>query len=176
MTKVSLWQTLKSELNLKFFVFALLIALVYSALSVYLLNFKLVITTITGDFALGYKIKLLSALLGGIWTAFSFMDFLFLIIISLFVGVNILLMIHSVKAIREQGSLKFAFGGGTLLGVVSAGCTSCGFSVLSLLGLAAFFAYFPIVGVLLHLLVILLLLFSIFYNLKTLKAAMECEV
>jgi hypothetical protein len=174
----SFWQTAKKEIvSLKSFVLILLIALLYFALSTLILNYRLVFLTVTGDYPLSYKLTLIFNLLQGSLTAFSATDFVLLIVTSVLVGLNVLLITKTIMKLKSQkGRLSLSVGGSAVLGLVVAGCSSCGFSVLSLLGLSASLTFIPFGGLSLHLLAIFLLLLSLIYSLRTLHYKVVCKI
>lgn len=174
----SLWQTTKNEIiSFKSLVSILLISLLYFALSTLILNYRLVFSTLIGDYPLGYKVTLTINLLEGSLTAFSNTDFILLIVTSFLVGLNMLLIAKTIIKLETQKKrLSFSVGGSALLGIVVAGCSSCGFSVLSLLGLSASLTFVPLGGLGLHLLAIFLLLASAIYSLRTLHFKVVCKI
>ncbi len=174
----SFWQTAKQELlSLKSVVSIILISLLYFALSTLILNYRLVFQTLTGDYPLIYKTTLIFNLLEGALTAFSKTDFLLLIVTSVLVGLNVLLIAKTIIKIESQkGRLGLSVGGSAILGIVVAGCSSCGFSVLSLLGLSASLTFIPFAAVGFHILAIFLLLISLVYSLRTLHYKIACKI
>lgn len=174
----SFWQTVKKEIiSFKSFVSILLISLLYFALSTLILNHRLVFQTFVGDYPLIYKATLTVNLLEGALTAFSKTDFVLLIATSVLVGINILFIAKTIIKLESQKmKLSFSVGGSAVLGIVVAGCSSCGFSVLSLLGLSASLSFVPFGGMGLHLLAISLLLISLIYSLRTLHYKIVCKI
>lgn len=178
MAPPSFWQTVKNELfSFRSFFSIILSALIYFALSTLILNYRLAFQTLVGNYPLTYKLALTSSLLGGAWTAFSKVDFVLLVLTSILVGLNVLLIAKTIIKLESQkGRLSISVGGSAILGIVVAGCSSCGFSVLSLLGLSATLSFIPFGGIGLHFLAIGLLLFSFFYALKTLHYKIICKI
>lgn len=174
----SLLDTAKKELlSFKSFFWILLSSFIYFILSTLILNYRLIFQTLVGDYSLTYKLTLISNLLGGAWTAFSKTDFVLLIVTSVLVGINTLLIAKTIIKLESQKKkLSFSVGGSAILGIIVAGCSSCGFSVLSLLGLSASLSFIPFGGIGLHLLAIILLLFSFFYALRTLHYKVVCKI
>lgn len=171
-------QTLKTEvLNLSSLIFIFIISLIYFSISVFLLNYRLVLSSIFGDYPLNFKFNILFQLLVGSYSAFSFFDFILLIITSVLVGANVLLIYKTIKSLKTPGiKLSFAVGGSTVLGIFVAGCSSCGFSVLSLLGLAGALSFIPFEGLGLHLITISFLIFSCLYSIKTYHQKIICKI
>lgn len=170
--------TVKEEFfSIKSLSSSLLISLIYFLLSVLILNYRLVSSSIFGNFPLSYKTSILTSLVEGSWTAFSHLDFILLIITSLLVGLNGILIVKTIILLENRKSkLSFTVGGSALLGVAVAGCSSCGFSVLSLLGLSASLSIIPLGALGLHLIVITLLIFSFMYSLNSLSEGKSCKI
>lgn len=178
MALLSLWQTTRNEIvSFKSSLLILLISFLYFAISTLILNYRLVFSTLIGDYPLTYKSTLIFNLLEGASTAFSKIDFVLLVITSILVGVNILLIIKTIIKLETQKKrLSFSVGGSAFLGIVVAGCSSCGFSIFSLLGLSASLTFVPFGGLGLHLLAIFLLLISAIYSLRTLHFKVVCKI
>lgn len=173
----SLFQIFKREvLNPKSLSIIVLTAFFYIAFALYLLNYRLTLQTLSGDFPINYKVKLLFILLGGAWTVFPGFILLLLILTSILVGINILLVFRTIRVIKKNGEARFFVGGGSLLGIASTGCGGCGLTLFSLLGISSGFGVFPHVNTGLYLLAIVLLLFSAFYMLNKITEKENCEV
>lgn len=152
------------------------IAVLYIVLSVTLLNYQLIADTFIHDFPLIAKVSIFFALLQGAWTGMTRIDFVFLLINSMLVGVNLTLVIKTVYQLGHQGKVHLSIGGATLLSIVTTGCASCGLSVLSLLGLSASLSFLPFRGLELHILATGILLFSSWYMLRQLYNAKYCKI
>lgn len=164
-------------LNLKNTITILFVAFLYSSFAILSLNYKLVFATLFGSFSLGYKISVLFFLLIGATTAFSKIDFMLLIITSILVGINIMLFVSTVSAMKTNGeSLKLTVGGGGILGVVSTGCASCGFSFLSIAGLGSILPNLPFGNHTIYIFSIGLLLASSFYLTKRFNDSLSCKL
>ncbi|MEP7167433.1 MAG: hypothetical protein ABI758_05640 [Candidatus Woesebacteria bacterium] len=146
----------------KFVVASVAIATVYVVVTIYLMNYSLVTSTILGDFPLGYKEKLLLALLGGMWTAMTRQALSLLVITSLLTGANVTLLVSRLRDLKNQGKVRIVIGGSSLLGMIGSGCAACGLPILALLGLGGSVAYLPLGGMELSYLSALLLMFSFF--------------
>lgn len=169
------WEVLKLSLNRKSIILILLIAFIYLALASYIMNYRLVLNTIFGEFPLSYKFSILSSLFLGLKTALSGLDFYLLIITSIFFGINLVLIIKTISMISGGGQrVKLLFGGSSILAIASVGCTSCGLSLISVLGAGASLTFIPFEGRLIYLFSISLLVLSIFYMLKKLQAV--CKI
>lgn len=174
--KASIFSVAQTELFSRYSIVLILpISIVYVLFTLFLLNYRLVIATIAEPFPLENKVTVLTTLLGGLFTAFSPIDTSILIVSSLLVGINLLLMAKTLYVLEHSGKVKVSLGGATLLGIISTGCSSCGFSVLSILGLGASLSFLPFHGMELHILSLGLLLFSTFYMLKKLRESKYCK-
>lgn len=173
-----LLETIKKEvLTLKSFLVIIFISFIYFSFSTLILNYKLLTATFLGSYEMIYKITLAATLLLGSWTAFSHLDFFFLIITSFLVGINTLLVIKLLMNLKKQNAkVNLSLGGSSVIGVVTAGCSSCGFSILSIMGLSASLSFIPFGGLTLHILTISLLSFSIYYSLKTIYYSLICKL
>lgn len=167
--------TRKELLSLWSFFWIFLIGAFYILLTLFLLNYRLVITTISSSFPMQDKMGIFFSLLLGLFTAFSPLDSTIVILSALLVGVNMFLVIRTIYTIEQNGKLRLSIGGATLLGLVSAGCSSCGFSILSILGLSASLSFVPFHGLSLHILSLGFLLFSSWYMLKKLRDSVYCK-
>lgn len=173
---MSIWGLLKQEaLNRKGILSIFLIALTYLALTAYILNYRLVLATIFGAFPVSYKLSLLESLVVGLKMALSAFDFYLLLMTSFLFGVNLVLIVKTIRLISSvNNSVKLLFGGSGILAVASTGCTSCGLSLVSILGFGAGLTFLPFGGKFFYFLSIAALLFSIFYMLKKLEAV--CKI
>ncbi len=170
--------TAKEEIfSFKSIFYILLFSFIYFAFSVLILNYNLTYRTITGNFPVNYKTSIVLALLEGSITAFSYLDFVLLVITSLLVGMNILLIIKTIASLEnKRGKVSFTVGGSALVGFAVAGCSSCGFSLLSLVGLSASLSFIPFGALGLHIIVIALLIFSVFYSLRSIYEGKFCKI
>jgi hypothetical protein len=152
-----------------------LAALGYFSFAVFILNTALVIQTFFASTSLSSKLSLYQALLFSSWDAFGHTSFFLLVITAFLVGVNVTLSISLLQKMQKMGNLSFSMGGGTFVGVFSAGCSSCGFSALSLFGLSGTVALFPLHGAELYILAISLLTLSLYYNITKLQKPLVCS-
>lgn len=169
-----LWSTIKLELfTPRFFVSSTLFSILYIFLFVFIPNNKLLLYSIN-NFSIATSAKLFLTLIEGLPKSLSGIDFIFLIITSILVGLNISLIAIALGRLKNQ-KVRLSVGGGTLLAFVATGCSACGLSIISLFGLsAASFTFLPFKGVELNIIAALLLLFSFFYSLRKLNEV--CEV
>lgn len=152
------------------------ISLLYLLLTLSLLNYRFIASVIEANYAFTVKASLLFSLLGGIFTAFSPADTVILFINALLVGINLLLVFRTIYRLEHQGRVRFTIGGSALIGFISAGCSSCGFSILSILGLSTSFSFIPFQGMGLHVIAVAVLIFSSLYMLKKLRDSVYCKV
>lgn len=152
-------------------------ALFYFSFSVLILNYRLVLITLLNENPINYKFKVFYQLILGSYSAFSLMDFYTLILMSVLVGLNILVTAEIIKRLsNEGGKFSVVFGGSTILGILTVGCSSCGFSILSLLGLTSALSFIPLGHLGLKIGTISLLLFSLFYSIKTYHNKIVCKI
>jgi ABC-type anion transport system duplicated permease subunit len=99
-----------------------------------------------------------------VYTSFALFSILS---ISFFVGINFLLAYKKFAFIRQQQNMQFTLSTG-FFSIASAGCSSCGFSLLSLTGIGS------ALGVPLHEsfwqgVTLILLIATFFYNIRALS-------
>lgn len=170
-------QTAQKELvRVQFFTIALPIGVLYSLLTLYLLNYRLLLQTWFGNYPLHYKLTVMIALLEGFRTLLSPFDLLLLITTALLVGVNIMITIFTIQRIKQQGNIAFSVGGVSIIGLATAGCSSCGLTLFSVFGISSAFSFLPFHGIELHLLTVVLLIFSLLYMLKKLHEEIYCKI
>ncbi len=177
-TLSSLSATFKKEfLNPLELIVIAVISCIYFSVTVLLLNPALSTSTIFGSFPLSYKINLLSGLILGASSALGVLDVCMLTLTSVLVGTNMVVVFKNLKKLKQtEGKLVVSAGGGAVIGIFVAGCTSCGFSVFALLGLTGAVTLFPYEGTVIGLLIILLLVLSLIYSLKTLQREIYCKI
>lgn len=175
--KPSLWETIKQEaFRIPYFLLVVLVAVLYTAFTAYLLNYRFVLGTLTGSYPIPYKLSILLSLLEGVFTALSPFDATLLVITGILIGVNIVFILITAKRVQNT-KLKFFVGGGGIFGLVSTGCASCGFSVLSVLGIGTgFLNLLPFGNKTLYIFSIGILLFSIAYMIKKLAEGNNCKL
>lgn len=153
-----------------------LISIVYILFSLFTLNHQLITQTVISSAPIGYKLLLFSILLQGLFTAFSPSDTTIMIVSSIFVGINLLLVGKTLQLLENQGKVRLSVGGATLVSLITTGCSSCGFSLLSILGLGTSFSFLPFHGMELHIASVLLLVFSAWYMVKKLRDGVYCKI
>src|SRR5690348_6914668 len=157
-------------------IFIFFVALLYICFAAYLLNYRLVIDTLSHSFSLSYKATLLYQLATGIFISFGLVDSFFLIANGLLVGLSLVLIFQTISTLEGMGKVKVSVGGATLLGLVAAGCGACGFTIFSLLGVSASLSFLPFHGLEIHILSFVVLLFSIGYMIRKLLLAQVCKL
>jgi hypothetical protein len=174
----NLWQTTKDQLiSIRSIFVILIIAFLYFLLPILLLNYRLIYQTELGKNLLYYKLQIPLELLKGSATSLSANDFFLSVLISLLVGMNVLLINRSLRMLTQQrGKISLSFGGGAILGVVSTGCLSCGFSIISLLGLSASLSLIPFGGILLRTTSFIFLFLSSIYSLNAINQSLACDI
>lgn len=160
----------------KFLLPTLLIASIYTILITYLMNSRLVFSTVTGVFPLAYKFKLLFALLGGMWTAMSGSGLIILITTAFLTGANWTLVIQKVAVLRSSRSVHLVVSGSSLLGIVGSGCAACSLPIISLLGLSGSFIYLPLRGQELSYIAVVLLAISFSFLLRSIYKEKYCQI
>lgn len=110
---------------------------------------------------------------GAFYLYFTFIsDFL----LSILIGFNVLLMLHSTanKAkIAKEGAL--AGSGGILTGAFASGCPVCGSVLLPLVGVSGGLAVFPLRGLELKALALMLIVASTYILLKSYNKCSSCR-
>lgn len=117
-------------------------------------------------------------MLWGLFTAFTMLDIVLLLLTGILVGINIVLLIKTTKRMKETTSpLKITVGGGGLIGLFSSGCAGCGLSFASVFGVTTSFTFLPYGNKLLYFIAIAISLYSIIFMLHKLKSsAAGCKV
>lgn len=131
----------------RFIVPTMVIATLYVIVITYSMNVSILRNTMFGDYNAVYKLKLLSSLLQGMWTAMSGLSLVMLFLIALLTGANLTLLFSKIKMLKNSKSLRLVVGGNSLFGIIGSGCAACGLPILSLLGLGGSVMYLPYRGV-----------------------------
>lgn len=157
-------------------IISLITSVLYILIAIYMMNGELVRDTLLGSFSLQYKFELMIALLQGMWTAMSGAGIFILVTIALLTGINLALLFQRFSILRKSGNIHFIAGGGSIFGIVSSGCVTCGLPVLALLGLSGSVVYLPLKGVELSFISILLLVGSLTWIVQTNKSTKICKL
>lgn len=163
-------------LSSSFLIPTLLITVAYILFTTYLMNYKLVLDTLVGSFPVDYKFNLMTALLGGMWTAMSGIGLILLFLTAVLTGANITLLVKQLKLLKHTENLHLVVGGNTLLGLAGAGCAACGLPVLSLLGLTGAIIYLPLRGTEISYLAVVLLSISFYLLLRSIYDKKYCAI
>ena len=159
-----------------FLISALFISVLYLVSITYLMNFQLVKDTLVGNHTFIYRVDLLTALIGGMWTAMSGFGLFILILTSVLTGINLTLIFLRVSALKTSGGLKLMMGGSSLFAIVGSGCAACGLPLLALFGLLGSVAYLPLRGVELSALAVIMLSMSLYLMVKSNNRKANCDV
>lgn len=170
-----LFVTRKEMFTFSSALFVLVFAFLYTLIPLFFLNLSLVINTLAGPFSFAYKLSLFWSLFLGVFTAFSPTDTVILLLNALLVGVNIVLIAKTIYYLEHSGKIKLSLGGAGLLGLITTGCSSCGFSLLSLVGLGGALSFLPFHGMEIHILALFALGFSGWYMLWQLRNGLYCK-
>ncbi|HVZ58320.1 MAG TPA: hypothetical protein VG935_01015 [Patescibacteria group bacterium] len=172
-SKPTFFSPLKDQ---KVIAIAAFLTIIYILIQVYGFNYRFITETLSGTFPFLYKAQVLGGLITGYFVMFPLLTTIFNLLAAILVGINLTLLIALTQKGRHTGEMKMTLGGSSLLAVVSAGCPSCGITLLSFLGpsssVISFFLASPIV--LLGILIILLA--SIIYNLYLLQKSLSCAL
>ena len=168
--------TIRMVFSVKMVLAALVIACLYTSLAIILLNYQFVGRALFGTYSLLYKITIIQTLVLGSWQVLSLQEFILLILNALLVGINLVLAMKTIYLLKHQGKIRLSLGGASILGLITTGCSSCGFSLISLLGLSASLSFLPLHGLELHIGAVVLLLLSFFYMVYQLHKAEVCKI
>lgn len=158
-----------------FFLKSAIFAFLFVAIATTLVNIQNFWNFATADYALVPKFKILGLLFLGSFQTISTLDLALLGIIGFLFGMNTILILRKLKFIKKQGSVKLTAGAG-ILSIATAGCASCGLSVLSLFGLGGALAILPFGGTELYFIAIAILIYSLRSNLKAIYKACNIPV
>ncbi|MEK7186271.1 MAG: hypothetical protein AAB675_02825 [Patescibacteria group bacterium] len=150
-----------------FLIPTIFIASIYILFSTYLMNSRIVLDTLIGSFSFTYKVSLMFALLGGMWTAMSGSGLILLFLSATLTGANLVLLAKQVKILKRAQNLHLVVGGNTLLGLAGSGCAVCSLPILSLLGFSGSIIYLPFRGAEISYLAVILLSISFYLLLRS---------
>lgn len=153
----------------------LIIAALYFLTVTYLMNSRLAIDTLLGNYPLTYKTSVFGNLVTGMWSAMGTLGTLLLLTLAILTGANIALLFQRIITISGIGGAHLVAGGSSLLGIAASGCAACGLPILSLMGISASLVFLPFRGQELTYLAIILLTVSLITLVKT-KPALNCRV
>lgn len=158
-----------------FFIFPFLFGICYFLIFLYFNNLDLINKTMTGDFSLKNKIRIVYFLITGVSNSFSSINLSFLLIISFLTGLNLSLLMKRFIFMKNLGHMKFVIGSSSILGLVSSGCASCGLPLLAFFGLSSSIGFLPLKGYEFSIITVLLLLLSTFILIKQLNEKPKCK-
>lgn len=92
------------------------------------------------------------------------------------IGINLTLLLAVYQNIKKSGNMRVSIGGVGVLAILSSGCPSCGFSILSLLGSSTGAFALTLQHPILKISIMMSLCVSILYNLKKLQQGMICKI
>lgn len=167
---------LKTITSSRFIISTFIIAVFYVLLTVYLMNARLVADTIFGIYPFSYKYTLLTALLGGMWTAMTRDSLIILVFTAILTGANLMLLLQKIANLKASGKIHLVVGGSTFLGIVGSGCAACGLPLLALFGLTGSALYLPFQGREIAYIALGLLIFSTYLMIKSEQDAKVCRV
>lgn len=160
---------------------AVITAIVFS-FSVWLPNFKLIVTVWkSGLPSLIEKIVFPFTLYAAIGTNFSIVSATYTILIAIFFGINIAMLVYYIKVRRVSlANSGTASGiGGLVSGIFGVGCASCGTfiltSVLALFGAGGLVTILPFGGEEFGILGLALILFSVYIMAKKIEEPLTCS-
>lgn len=174
---MSSWNsTIRIVFSFKMLLYSFVIAFLYASAAILLLNHQFVSNTLMGHYSFFYKFTIIQTLIIGSWQVLPPRESFLLFLNSILVGINFVLAIKTIYLLEHTGKIRVSLGGASILGLLTTGCSSCGFSLLSLLGLSASLSFLPFHGLELHIGAIVLLFFSFFYMLFQLHKAEVCKL
>ena len=162
-------------LSLKFLFQSLFFAAFYIGLAMILLNSLNLFSVWSSNYSVASKFKIFYILLLGTFRTISTIDIILLLIIAVLFGMNLSLVIQKINFIRREKNLKITLGTG-LISLASAGCASCGLSIVSFIGIGGVLALLPFGGMELYLLSIVILAASFTYNLNAIYIACRVQL
>ena len=140
---------------------ALVTAAFYFLATTYLMNSRLAIDTLIGDYPPSYKLSLFTNLVLGMSSVMGTFGLTVLSITALLTGVNLALLARRITTMAKFGNVHLMAGGSSVLSFATSGCVACGLPILSLLGLGGSVAFLPLRGLELSYLSIVLLIISL---------------
>lgn len=124
----------------------LAVATVYFLVTTYLMNSRLAIDTLTGNYPLTYKLNLLTTLILGMWSVMGTFGLAILLLTAFLTGANLTILVQRLTTMSKLGNVHFVAGGSSLLGITTSGCAACGLPILSLLGISGSLMFLPLHG------------------------------
>lgn len=179
MKSPSLWKTIGVEIfSFQTIFWAVLFGIFYLFSIQLLLNFRLLSDSVARGFSFSSTLILLFSLFLGAFTSLAGepLTLSILFLNAFFVGLNLVLLGKALASLQGKGKVHLSLGGATLFSLATAGCASCGLSLLSVIGLSASLAFLPFHGAELRVVSLGLLVVSALYMLRELHEAKYCKV
>ena len=126
---------------MKILIPTLVISVLYFLVKTYLMNSRLAVDTLMGNYPVTYKFNLLTALILGMWSAMGIFGLTILLATSLLTGANLTLLVQRLTTMSKLGNVHLVAGGSSILGLATSGCAACGLPILSLLGVSGSLAF-----------------------------------
>lgn len=158
-----------------FLIPTLSIAFIYILFVIYLMNVNLLRNTLSGDYPFSYKFNILTALLGGMWTAMTHFSLLVLVITAVLTGANLTLIVKRIRALHSSKGVHLILGS-SILGVIGSGCVACGLPIISLFGLTGSLLFLPYRGAELSIIALVLLSASLYFLLSNNLKYQACQI
>lgn len=154
--------------DFRYLVFALIMAVLFYALNVFIANFRTVVDFYPSLELFG-SLNFFLSLMVGFKDVIRISSFISLIVISLMLGMLFSLMVYKINILNGGGNkgLGFVSSIGIFLGAFAPGCAACGIGLASVLGLGgAFLAVLPLKGLEFSILAIIIIGIAIFKTSK----------
>ncbi|CAN5140710.1 hypothetical protein BH11PAT1_BH11PAT1_5830 [soil metagenome] len=162
-------------LSRRFLLPTIAIAIIYIVLVTYSMNIAIIKDTLLGEYSIFYKVKLMTVLLEGMWTAMSPSGLIALFLVAILTGANLTFVAEKFTTLKKFDKLHMVIGGNSLLGIVGSGCAACGLPILSLFGLSGSIMYLPFHGAELSYISIIFLGISLYLLIKGQNQACAIE-
>jgi len=166
-------KTFSNEIGLSSYIFIFSIATIYTIFSIYAVNYQFFLTIIATNYSFIDKVEVINSLLIGSWAMFQKTEIAIILITSLLIGLNLALILKTLKKIKNSGKIALTAGSGGVLAIIGGGCASCGLTLLSLLGVSS--KFLPFNGLFMQAISIVLLIASAFYMLRQLQSTKYCK-
>jgi hypothetical protein len=170
--------------QVRYTVFAVGIALVVLSASLLLPNLG-AITQVFGTSGISWQMKasFLFSLYGSLFTNFSLLSGLNLLLVAVFFGINITLLVYYIRrqqTVSRNTGVHMSSLGGLVSGIFGIGCAACGSvivtSLLGMFGASGLIALLPFHGAEFGLLGVVLLVSSIWYLIKKINDPLVCRL
>jgi|SRR3989344_166483 len=163
--------------NWKYSFFAILVAVLFYELNVFLANWR---TLISFSSLLGFYgiIKFFFNLSLNFYQTIKLHSFISLLVTSVLIGILFSLIVFKINLkINPKKNSSFFGVLGIVLASVAPGCAACGIGLIFALGLSAsVLTFFPYEGLEISILAILILLYAIYRTAKDLTMCDECKI